>query len=165
MKKTLALILMCIMINFLCVPAWAEKKSSIGPFKVTKKTLCPVCGMFVHKYPNWEAQIIFRDKTCFFFDGAKDMFKYYFDLRKYNPKKTIDDIVAIWVTDYYKAKLIDGYGAFYVTGSDVLGPMGHELIPHASEKATRHFMKDHGGNKTLRFDEIKADFVETLRLK
>ena len=154
---------MCIIINLSSIPAWAEKESSIGPFKVTKKDLCPVCGMFVHKYPNWEAQIIFNDKTYAFFDGAKDMFKYCFDLRKYNPKKTIDDIVAIWVTDYYRVKLIDGHKAFYVTGSDVLGPMGHELIPHASEKAAKHFGKDHGGNKILRFDEIDLNLIESLR--
>lgn len=163
MKKVLCLTLMFITINLPLVLAWAEKESSIGPFKVTKKDLCPVCGMFVHKYPNWEGQIIFKDRTCFFFDGAKDMFKYYFDLKKYNPKKTIDDIAAIWVTDYYRVKLIDGYKAFYVTGSDVLGPMGHELIPHASEKAAKHFSADHGGKKILRFDEIDLNLIESLR--
>lgn len=164
MKKTLSLILMGILITSIFVSyALADEKSKIGPFKVGKKDLCPVCGMFVYKYPNWEAQIIFKDKTCFFFDGAKDMFKYYFDLKKYNPKQTIDDIVAVWVTDYYRVKLIDGYKAFYVTGSDVLGPMGHELIPHKSEKAAKHFIKDHAGKKIFKFGEIDRDLVESLR--
>lgn len=141
----------------------SEQKPSFGPLKVGKRDLCPVCGMFVHKYPNWVAQIIFYDGTHAFFDGAKDMFKYYFDLRKYNPKQTHDDIVSIWVTVYYTIRLIDGREAYYVVGSDVLGPMGRELIPHKSEKAARHFAKDHGGNKVLRFDEIGIDLIESLR--
>ena len=119
--------------------------------------------MFVSKYPNWIAQIIFDDKTYVFFDGTKDMLKYYFDLNKYNPKKTRDDIVMIWVTDYYTTRLIDGKKAVYVTNSDVLGPMGKELIPHASAKAANHFVKDHGGDKILAFGEIDLNLVESLR--
>ncbi len=141
----------------------AEEKASEGPLQVSKKDICPVCGMFVHKYPNWLAHIIFKDRTYAFFDGAKDMAKYYLELKKYNPHKTIDDILAIWITDYYTIKLIDGRKAFYVVGSDVLGPMGRELIPHVSEKAAGSFVKDHGGEKTLRFHEIDLNLIERLR--
>jgi nitrous oxide reductase accessory protein NosL len=30
-----------------------------------------------------------------------------------------------------------------VIGSDVLGPMGHELVPHDSSEEAREFMADH----------------------
>lgn len=163
MKKNPFLVAMCIVIIFFSIHALGEEKSSKSPFEMTKEDKCPVCGMFVHKYPKWAAQIIFHDKTYAFFDGPKDMFKYYFDLRKYNPRKTIKDIESFWVTDYYTTKSIDGKKAFYVVGSDVLGPMGRELVPHTSEKAARHFMNDHEGNKVLRFDEIDLDLIETLR--
>ena len=143
--------------------AGATEKTATGPFNVGNKDLCPVCGMFVHKYPNWIAQIIFEDRTYAFFDGAKDMFKYYFDLRKYNPKKKVENIVAIWVTDYYTTKLINGREACYVVGSDVLGPMGLELIPHKSEKAANAFVKDHGGQRILRFHEVDLNLIESLR--
>ena len=43
----------------------------------------------------------FQDGSTVFFDGAKDMFKYYFDLKKYNPSKKQTDIEALQVTDYY----------------------------------------------------------------
>jgi len=164
MNKTLSgfFIWMLVASISLCL-AFADERSNIGPFKVGEKDLCPVCGMFVYKYPNWVAEIIFHDKTCAFFDGAKDMFKYYFDLRKYNPKKTKDDIVSVWVTDYYTTKLIDGKKAFYVVGSDVLGPMGHELIPHKTEKAAKSFMKDHGGKRICGFDEVDINLIESLR--
>ena len=48
---------------------------------------CPVCGMFVAKYPDFVDQIVFKDGTHAFFDGVKDMMKYYFDLPKYNPSE------------------------------------------------------------------------------
>jgi len=164
MKRSLILVGWFALSSFLFMaPAATTEKTTIGPLKVGKKDLCPVCGMFVYKYPNWVAQIIFEDKTYAFFDGAKDMFKYYFDLRKYNPKKKLENIVAIWVTDYYTTKLIDGREAYYVVGSDVLGPMGLELIPHKSEKAAHAFVKDHGGNRTLRFNEVDLNLIETLR--
>ena len=43
---------------------------------------CPVCGMFVAKYPEWIATIVFGDGTAVHFDGAKDMFKYLLDMAK-----------------------------------------------------------------------------------
>jgi copper chaperone NosL len=166
MRKVIFLISMYIIMNifsFIPFPALGEEKSSTVPFKVTKEDKCPVCGMFVHKNPNWTAQIIFNDKTYAFFDGPKDMFKYYFDLKKYNPGKTTKDVDSLWVTDYYTTKSINGKKAFYVVGGDVLGPMGHDLVPHKSEKAARYFKKDHGGKQVLRFEEIDLDLVETLR--
>jgi nitrous oxide reductase accessory protein NosL len=98
-----------------------------GPVKPTREDKCPVCGMFVYKYPDWLAEIILKDESVDFFDGAKDLFRYYFGLRKYKLGKTKKDIAAIYVTEYYEIKLIDARKAFFVVGSDVYGPMGHEL--------------------------------------
>ena len=55
------------------------------PFKPGATDKCPVCGMFVAKYPDWVAEIIFKDGSAVYFDGCKDMFKYYFNLKRYNP--------------------------------------------------------------------------------
>ncbi len=74
------------------------------PVKPSPKDKCPVCGMFVAKYPDWITQILFKDGSYAFFDGAKDMFKYYFNLKKYNPSKKPGDIESIYVTDYYSLK-------------------------------------------------------------
>ena len=50
--------------------------SEPGQLKPDKQEKCPVCGMFVYKYPDWTAQIIFSDQSQFYFDGVKDLFKY-----------------------------------------------------------------------------------------
>ncbi len=115
---------------------------------------CPVCGMFVYKYPEWVAEIIFQDKSYAVFDGTKDMLKYYFDMARYDPQKDRDDIAAIYVTEYYSNRIMPADDLFFVLGSDVLGPMGHELIPVKGEEAAQTFLQEHGGNRMLRFDEI-----------
>lgn len=132
------------------------------PVKPTTKDKCPVCGMFVYKYPDWLAEIIFKDGTVVFFDGAKDMMKYYFNLKKYSPGKSIRDIAAIYVNEYYEMKLIDARKAFFVTGSDVYGPMGHELLPLNTKEDASAFMIDHRGKKVLRFEEITPAVILKL---
>lgn len=132
------------------------------PVTPTAKDKCPVCGMFVAKYPDFAAQIIFKDGSYAFFDGVKDMFKYYLNLTKYAPSKKAADIDSIRVTDYYDLKWIDGYKAFYVEGSDVYGPMGREIIPFEEKAGAEQFMTDHVGKSLLTFKEITYDLIQRL---
>ena len=133
-----------------------------GPVVPKPTDKCPVCGMFVAKYPDWMAQAIYRDRSYAVFDGAKDLFKYLFNLPTYAPTKRAADTAAVYVTDYYSLNLVDGRTAWYVLGSDVLGPMGRELIPVAAEKEARQFMVDHKGKRLLRFSEVTADTLKGL---
>ena len=96
------------------------------------RDLCPVCGMLVAKYPAWVAIARYRDGHAHFFDGAKDLFKYLFDLPRYAPGHRREDLAGLWVTEFYGLTRIDAKKAWYVIGSDVLGPMGHEFVPLAS---------------------------------
>ena len=144
---------------FVLDPCWG---SDAGPRAPAKDSKCPVCGMFVHKYPDWVAQVIFKDGSMDFFDGTKDLFKYYFNLKKYNPKKTRADIEAIYVSEYYKMKPLNAHEAHFVIGSDVYGPMGHELIPLATEADAQAFRKDHKGKRVLRFQDVTPKVIEKL---
>ncbi len=132
------------------------------PTKPSVKDKCPVCGMFVAKYPDFLAEIIYKDGTYAVFDGAKDMFKYFFNLRKYNPSRKVQDIDSIYVTDYYQLTWIDGFKATYVIGSDIYGPMGKEPIPFAKEGEALEFKKDHKGNSLLMFKEITPEIIRSL---
>jgi nitrous oxide reductase accessory protein NosL len=135
-----------------------EKK----PLKPGPKDKCPVCGMFVAKYPDWVAEVLFKDGSYAFFDGAKDLFKYYSNLKQYNPQKKVSDIDGFFITEYYNMTLIEGTRAYYVIGSDVFGPMGHELIPLATEAEAKEFMRDHKGKKILKFQDISPKVLESL---
>jgi nitrous oxide reductase accessory protein NosL len=123
---------------------------------------CPVCGMFVAKYRPWAATVLYRDGHAHHFDGSKDMFKYLQDMPKWAPGHRVEDIERIGVTEYYGLTRIDAHQAYYVVGSDVRGPMGHELIPLQSEEDAQEFMQDHAGKRILRFDQIDSELLHKL---
>lgn len=124
------------------------------PVKPSPTDKCPVCGMFVAKYPDFTTHLAYRDRTVVFFDGSKDMFKYLLNLKKYAPGKTDASIGEISVADYYSLAQIDARSAWFVIGSDVYGPMGKELIAFAREADAREFSRDHKGKKILRFRDV-----------
>jgi len=153
--KFYPLILAILYMLFLSMPlSFATDRK---PVAINKSDKCPVCGMFVFSYKNWLAEIVFIDGTYAVFDGPKDMFRYYLDLKKYNPSKTASDISAIYVTEYYSTELKDARKVFFIPGSNVNGPMGAELVPLASETAATEFLKDHKGKKILKFDEVTRE--------
>ncbi len=138
---------------------WA---GDVKPGKPGPKDKCPVCGMFIAKYPDYVAQIVFRDGSYVFFDGVKDMMKYYFHMSTYGPSQSRGNIAAIYVTDYYSLEPVDGFSATYVSGSDVFGPMGRELIPFEKESEAKEFLKDHKGKACLKFQDIQEALIEGL---
>jgi len=148
-----------ILIVFLAAATQAGDKKPVKPAKSDK---CPVCGMFVAKYPDFLAQIIFKDGTYAVFDGAKDMFKFYLNPAKFTPGRKASDIDAVYVTDYYSLKPIDGPSALYVVGSDVFGPMGRELIPFEKMSDAEEFKKDHKGTSVLKFRDITPIVLKGL---
>lgn len=130
---------------------------------------CPVCGMFVAKYPRWAAQIIYshgNHEHKFSFDGVKDLMKFYFDPKRWissnNHMVNNDNIKQILVTDYYSQEAIDGAKAYYVIGSDVYGPMGHELIPFERLEDAETFKADHSGKLIIEFDKLKEEEIYKL---
>ncbi len=132
------------------------------PAQPTKTDRCPVCGMYVAMYKDFIAQIVFKDGSYAVFDGAKDMFKYYLNMAKYEKKRQASDIDSIYVTDYYSTNLVDSLKAYFVKGSNVYGPMGKELIPFASESDAREFMVDHSGDSLIRFDDVTMEILKSL---
>jgi nitrous oxide reductase accessory protein NosL len=157
MKRFLIIVAAAALLSAL--PAGAE-----GPViaKPSPKDKCPVCGMFVSKYPDWVATLMFKDGTLRYFDGPKDLFKFLLDLKQYAPGKGQSDVDRFFVNDYYAVRQIDGRAAFYVLGSDVYGPMGKELIPFEKETEALEFLKDHGARRVLRINEITPAVLKEL---
>lgn len=141
--------------------AWAVQQIKQPPMPGSKDT-CPVCGMFVAKYPEWIAHVTYQSGHTDFFDGAKDLFKYLLHMKKWAPNHDPSTIQQIGVTEYYGLKRIDARGAWYVIGSDVLGPMGNELIPLASAEDANAFLTDHKGMAILRFEDIDSKILHML---
>ncbi|MBE0497025.1 MAG: nitrous oxide reductase accessory protein NosL [Campylobacterales bacterium] len=141
---------------------WEVKRlehTHVAQIDVPENAKCPVCGMFVAKYPKWAAML--KDEAhTHYFDGVKDMMKFIFEPQKYAHEPMQNP--AIKVTDYYTLEALDGREAFYVVGSSKYGPMGHELIPFRTKTQAEGFLKDHQGKQVVRFDEITLALVKTL---
>jgi nitrous oxide reductase accessory protein NosL len=127
------------------------KFGNVGHFSVPKEAKCPVCGMFVAKYPKWAVQLT-ADGKKLYFDGVKDFFKYYLKYKK-------GDAV---VKDFYSLTDINLKDAFLVKGSNIIGPMGHELIPFQSRKDAKIFMKEHKGKDILLFRDVSIKVIKSL---
>jgi nitrous oxide reductase accessory protein NosL len=128
--------------------------AKLNPITVPKDAKCQICGMFVAKYPKWAAKITTKDNKTYYFDGNKDLFKYYI-----NTKENLDKIM---VTDYYNITAIPAKKAWYVSGSNVYGPMGNELVSFSSKEDALSFKKDHFGKKVLSFEEITPAVISQL---
>jgi len=128
-----------------------------GPPAPGPKDRCATCGMFVAKYPSWVATIEYVDGSHHFFDGPKDLFRF-----RAGTGAGGLETSEIWVTDYYTTKPIRARDAVFVIGSDVLGPMGAELVPLSSIDHAESFRVDHGGERPLAFDEIDETVLRSL---
>ena len=140
-------------------PAAAQE---IGPRQPADASRCPVCGMLVARHPDWLAQIVLADDEALFFDGAKDLFRFLLEPEERPQAARARESGVAFVTSYYDREAIRARDAQFVIGSDVLGPMGAELIPHASREEAEEFSRDHGGSAILGFDEVTREVL--LRL-
>lgn len=132
------------------------------PILVPENAKCPVCGMFVDKYPHWAAELVAADGHKYYFDGVKDMMKFVFGPQKYHVKLAAKDIISLRVSDYYNLNPLDARQAWFVTGSNVFGPMGDELVPFRTRKEAEVFQKDHFGETIVDFGGITPELVRGL---
>lgn len=123
---------------------------------------CPVCGMFVARFPDWTGAVRFRDGAWAYYDGPKDLFAHLFRPARPQPGRALPDAAVVLVKDYYGLAYIDARKAWFVLGSTVLGPMGRELVPFAREADARGFLKDHGGQRVLAFAEVTPQLLKGL---
>lgn len=150
MRPLPAIALLAILLFSHAVPA-AEPP----PFaKPGARDRCPVCGMFVEKFPEWWAQAVFTDGGRVTCDGVKDLIRYLGDPGHFTPGRTAAAVAQIWVIDYYSVLPLPAESAFFVAGGDVPGPMGREFVPFRNRAEAEEFLRDHRGTAILRFTEL-----------
>ncbi len=134
-----------------------QKDKRSQKIAVPKGAKCPVCGMFVAKYPIWAAMMELEEGEKLYFDGVKDMMKFYFDPKRFDHKPI--KVLSILVSDYYTGEAFDAKKGYFVIGSNVFGPMGEELIPFQNKEDAKAFMSEHNGKKIVTFDKITSEFL------
>ncbi len=139
-----------------------QETKSFSKLEAPSNAKCPVCGMFVAKYPKWTAYMGTKDGHEHYFDGVKDMMEFYFAPQKYHHDHHKDDFIAIFVSDYYTLEKIEAKKAFFVEGSNIYGPMGHELIPFKNEADAKVFSSSHNGKKIHPFHALTHEIIMNL---
>lgn len=113
----------------------------------SKGDRCRKCGMLVDKHPGWIAGLKNPSGKEERFCCPRCMFAH---LRGPQGAGSRD----AWVTEYYSQKRMPVGEVFFVSGSDVTGPMGKALVPIAGRAAAEQFAKDHHGTRIFTADEI-----------
>lgn len=113
---------------------------------------CAHCGMKLTPGSAWLTELVAAD-------GSKRSFD--------TPRCALTARLAgggakVRVQDFYDRTWRDAGEVLFVVGSDVLGPMGPDLVPVDTARAPK-FLKDHEGERALKLDEITKPVLEGLK--
>ena len=124
-----------------------------GRMQISSRDRCPVCAMWVAKYKKFAAGIQLTDGTTYYFCGCGCMIRcwlhpeIYLSVAKEALKRPV-------VQDYFTGEQTDGRSAYWVAGSDVIGPMGPAVVPIADARHIEVFKRRHGAKAIFRLSEL-----------
>ena len=121
-----------------------KKRKKTGKIQEpTEKDTCSVCGMYPAKYQKHNSQIWAKDGSTLHFCCTQCMVNFNADPGKYVDKPV--ETKMSWVTLYSDGMYESAFGAYYVVGSQVMGPMGKAAFPFKIKKNAEEFVKVNGG--------------------
>lgn len=111
-----------------------------------RESRCEHCGMKLSPASSWNAELVVGDAV-----------------KRYDtPHCALTERLVvrrpIRVQEFYGRKWRDGKDVRFVAGSDVLGPMGEDLVPVDPARAPK-FVADHGGT-AFTLDEIPPKLLK-----
>lgn len=68
----------------------------------------------------------------------------------------------VWVTEYYSQSRTPAADVLFVEGSDVVGPMGKDMVPVKGREEAERFRREHHGRRVLSLDRIDAAALRAL---
>jgi copper chaperone NosL len=124
-----------------------------GAMQISKQDRCPMCAMQVSKYPNFVCAIQLVDGRTFYFCSAGCMIRAWMQPEIFlgTNKQTLRQTV---VQDYFTGEQMSGGSVFWVSGSDIIGPMGPALVPLKSLPHLNAFKRRHGAQTVFRLSEL-----------
>lgn len=109
-----------------------------------ENTRCPHCGMRIDDKSAFKAWVIDETRTQAYDTPRCALMA----LRIAGNARA-----SVKLQEFYTRAPIEASAARFVSGSDVEGPMGAELIPVTPDKADK-FLGDHRGARIYRFEEL-----------
>ena len=127
-----------------------------GRMQVSPEDRCPVCGMKVIRYPKFSSAIQLHDKSTYYFCGTGCMIRSWMHPEIYLGK-SIDRLKRPVVKEYFTGQEVDARDVIFVSGSDIIGPMGPALVPVMDEHSLKAFKKRHGGKTEFFLMDLNDD--------
>ena len=115
---------------------------------------CGYCGMPIDPRSPWNTRLVLNDGTKTEFDSPRCAL-----LAWRTGQVVAKDIL---VQDYYDRTWRRGGEVVFVVSSDVIGPMGADLVPIDTARASQ-FAREHTGTRPLSLDQITLQLLMDLR--
>jgi len=113
---------------------------------------CSACGMKLAPGSAWLSELVQEDGTKLTFDAPRCAFG-----ASLGGKKG-----KLRFQDYYDKQWHDAAELRFVAGSNVLGPMGPDLVPVDPARAQK-FSQDHEGEKAFAVGEVTKAVLDDLK--
>lgn len=115
---------------------------------------CSFCGMTIDPASAWLTELVMIDATKTTYDTPRCA------MTAWRTRGVAAKSVR--VQEFYERGWRDGNEVDFVTGSDVDGPMGPDLVPVSPTKSAK-FMVDHAGGRALKLEAITPTLLQALR--
>ncbi len=134
-------------LGFLVVGVACKGKDEARASGATGEGRCAHCGMKIAPDSPWKTEVVSAGKTAVYD----------------TPRCALFDAVGtsskVRVQEFYDRTWLDASEVRFVRGSDVLGPMGPDLVP-VNPTHVGKFTKDHGGTAVAYADLTKANLED-----
>lgn len=124
-----------------------------GHMQISPKDRCPVCGMFPAKRPQFAAAMVLGDGRTFYFCANGCLLRAWRDAPRHL-SVAADAIHQMVVLDFFSGEVLDAHEAWWVVGSEVIGPMGPALVALRTEQDAERFRERHGGKIVFRLSQV-----------
>lgn len=133
------------------INACKKTPPSNGPASAAR---CAFCGMKIKEDNAFRVKAKLQDGTDAAFDSPRCAFEAHVNPAKYK-------VASLSLQEFYDRTWHEPSELHYVIGSDVMGPMGHDLIPVLPAHEQK-LMKDHKGKRIVVLSDINESMIEHL---
>jgi nitrous oxide reductase accessory protein NosL len=124
-----------------------------GQLRPVQGDRCPVCAMHIVEHPKTAAALVLDNGATYYFCGNGCMIRTWLHPEVFLRVERAR-IARTVVQDYFTGAPIDAMDAYWIAGSDVVGPMGPALVPLKDEASVEAFKGRHGGRIEFRLREV-----------
>lgn len=132
-----------------------------GHMQISPEDRCPMCGMFPAKRPKFAAAMVLSDGRTFYFCANGCLLRTWRDADRHL-NVPADAIRRMVVLEFFSGEPLDAHDAWWVAGSDVIGPMGPALVALRTPRDVERFQARHGGETVFQLDQVDDRLWETL---